>query len=45
MEEELKVLFKQLLIPIRPHRKNIRDYGKFRRRTKPKTYTNQKDTI
>ena len=45
MEEELKNLFKQHLIPIRPHRKNIRDYGKFRRRTKPKTYTNQKDTI
>lgn len=45
IEKELKTLFKQHLVPIRPHRKNKRNYGKYRRRTKPKTYTNQKDTI
>lgn len=45
VENELKTLFKKHLIPIRPLRKNKRDYGKFRRRTKPKTFTNQKDTI
>jgi len=45
MESELKNLFKQHLVPIRPHRKNERNYGKYRRRTKPKTYTNQKDAI
>jgi len=45
MEEELKILFRKHLTPIRPNRKNIRNYGKYQRRTKPKTYTNQKDTI
>lgn len=45
VENELKTLFKQHLIPIRPHRKYNRNYGEYRRRTKPKTYTNQKDTI
>ncbi len=45
MEEELKKLFKSQLIPIRPHRKFKRNYGKLRRRTKPKTYTNRKDSI
>ncbi len=45
MEDELKKLFKAHLIPIRPNRKNERNYGKYRRRVKPKTFTNQKDTI
>jgi len=45
VEKELKELFKKHLVPIRPNRKNKRNYGKYRRRTKPKTFTNQKDTI
>jgi hypothetical protein len=45
MEEELKTLFKKHLVPIRPNRKNTRNHRKFRTRTKPKTFTNQKDTI
>jgi len=45
IEEELKALFKKHLKPIRPHRKNERNHRKFRRRTKSKTFTNQKDAI
>ena len=45
MEDELKNLFKAHLIPIRPNRNNERNYGKYRRRVKPKTFTNQKDTL
>jgi len=45
MEGELKKLFKAHLVPIRPNRKNERNYGKYRRRVKPKTFTNQKDTL
>ncbi len=45
VENELKTLFKKHLIPIRPLRNNKRNYGKYRTRTKPKTFTNQKDTI
>jgi len=45
IENELKALFKQHLIPIRPDRKNTRKYGKYKNRTKPKTYTNRKDSI
>jgi hypothetical protein len=42
---ELKILFKENLIPIRPNRSFERDSGKFRSRIKPKTTKNQKDTI
>jgi hypothetical protein len=45
MEEELKILFKKHLVPIRPNRKNTRNHRKYRVRTKPKTFTNRKDTI
>lgn len=42
---ELKVLFKKELVPIRPNRSNQRDTAKYRRRGKPKVTKNQKDTI
>lgn len=42
---QLKILFKQHLIPIRPNRSNQRNIGKYRRREKPKCAKNQKDTI
>ena len=45
METELKKLFKEHLVPIRPNRKYKRDKGKYRCRTKPKTFKNQKDSI
>lgn len=48
MEEvinELKKLFKENLIPIRPERSYHRPYGKYRCRIKPKVTKNQKDTI
>ena len=45
METELKKLFKKHLVPIRPNRKYKRDTGKYRCRTKPKIFKNQKDTI
>ncbi len=45
MENELKTLFKQHLIPIRPNRKKTRKPDKYRNRTKPKIYTNRKDSI
>jgi hypothetical protein len=43
--EQLKTLFKQELVSIRPNRHNKRNIGKYRRREKPKVTKNQKDTI
>lgn len=43
--EELKGLFKNHLIPIRPNRSNKRDVGKYRNRIKPKVSKNQKDAL
>ncbi|HLS11623.1 MAG TPA: IS4 family transposase [Flavobacteriaceae bacterium] len=43
--EELKVLFKSHLVPIRPDRKLERKPGKYRARIKPKIPKNQKDAI
>jgi hypothetical protein len=43
--DQLKILFKQELVPIRPNRHNKRNIGKYRRREKPKVTKNQKDTI
>jgi len=45
IEQELKLLFKQHLVPIRPHRNNERKVGKYRVRIKPLITKNQKDTI
>jgi hypothetical protein len=45
MEKELKELFLKHLVPVIPHRKNKRDYGKYRSKTKPKTFTNRKDAL
>lgn len=42
---ELKTLFRQHLVPIRPNRKQQRDTSKYRRREKPKVTKNQKDAI
>lgn len=42
---QLKALFKQNLIPIRPNRSNKRNIGKYRRRERPKLTKNQKDAI
>lgn len=42
---ELKVLFKQHLVPIRPNRSNKRNPSKFRKRKKPKITKNQKDAF
>jgi len=43
--EQLKILFKQNLMPIRPNRSNKRNIGKYRRRERPKITKNQKDAI
>ena len=43
--DQLKELFKQDLVPIRPNRSNQRNIGKYRRREKPKLTKNQKDAI
>ena len=45
MVDELKSIFKKYLIPIRPGRKFERNTDKYRRRVKPKTTKNQKDTF
>jgi hypothetical protein len=42
---QLKILFKQELVPIRPNRSSKRNIGKYRRREKPKVTKNQKDTF
>lgn len=42
---QLKVLFKQNLVPIRPNRSNQRNIGKYRKRERPKLTKNQKDAI
>ncbi len=42
---ELKILFKQHLVPIRTNRNQQRDTNKYRRREKPKVTKNQKDAI
>ncbi|WP_104811206.1 transposase [Polaribacter filamentus] len=42
---ELKKLFKENQIPIRPNRSNKRNTSKYRTRRKPKVTKNQKDTI
>lgn len=42
---ELKQLFKENLIPIRPNRSFKRNSGKYRSRIKPKITKNQKDSI
>lgn len=42
---ELKILFKQHLVPIRPNRSNKRNSSKFRKRKKPKITKNQKDAF
>ena len=43
--EELKVLYKENLIPVRPKRSFERNIGKYRTRIKPKITKNQKDTL
>ena len=43
--DQLKILFKRELVPVRPNRSNKRNVGKYRRREKPKVTKNQKDTI
>ena len=43
--EQLKILFKSELIPIRPNRSNKRNVQKYNRRKKPKVTKNQKDSI
>lgn len=43
--QELKVLFKKHLVPIRPNRSNERNINKYRKRLKPKVTKNQKDAI
>jgi hypothetical protein len=43
--EELKLLFKSNLVPIRPNRKFERRPGKYRNRIKPKITKNQKDGV
>jgi len=42
---QLKTLFKQELVPIRPNRSNKRNIGKYRRRERSKVTKNQRDTI
>jgi len=42
---QLKILFKKELIPVRPNRSNQRNIGKYRRREKPKVTKNQRDAI
>lgn len=43
--QELKILFKKHLVPIRPGRSYPRDVGKFRKRLKPVVTKNQRDAI
>lgn len=43
--DQLKILFKRELVPVRPNRSNKRNVGKYRRREKPKVTKNQKDTM
>ena len=43
--EELKILFKAHLIPIRPQRSNKRNIGKYRARAKPIVSKNQKNSL
>jgi hypothetical protein len=43
--EQLKILFKSELVPIRPNRSNIRNTRKYIRREKPKVTKNQKDSL
>lgn len=43
--DELKTLFKEHLIPIRPNRSNKRNVGKYRNRIKPRITKNQKDSL
>jgi len=43
--DQLKILFKQNLTPVRPNRSNLRNIGKYRRRERPKITKNQKDAI
>jgi len=43
--EELKLIFKSHLVPIRPYRKFNRNSGKYRTRTKPKVTKNQKYVV
>lgn len=43
--EELKLMFKSHLVPIRPNRKFERNIGKYRTRIKPKITKNQKDAV
>lgn len=40
--QELKLLFTQHIIPVRPGRKNIRDIKKYRGRIKPKQFKNRR---
>ena len=42
---ELKQLFKENLVPIRPNRSFKRKSGKYRSRIKPKVTKNQKDAV
>ena len=42
---QLKIVFKKELVPIRPNRTYQRNIGKYHRRKKPKITKNQKDTI
>lgn len=43
--DELKILFKRHLVPIRPNRSFVRDVDKYRKRLKPKVTKNQRDAI
>ena len=43
--EELKILFKEHIVPIRPNRTNKRKIGKYRNRMKPIITKNQKDSL
>ncbi|MBD3639240.1 MAG: IS4 family transposase [Crocinitomicaceae bacterium] len=43
--EELKELFIENVVPIRPGRKNKRDVDKYRRRTKPKQFKNRRGLL
>ncbi len=43
--ENLKQIFKKHLVPIRPGRKEPRNYGAYRRKAKPKITRNQRDTF
>jgi len=43
--KELKILFKQHVVPIRTNRNQHRNTNKYRRRQKPKVTKNQKDAI